>query len=143
MNNNEIEYKSRYTAIFSAFYFLQGMSMSIFGVIIPIYLIVLLGMVSASDIAILGSIIGLPWAAKIIFGILSDKIGFKDFGRRRLWIIVPGIISGIVWILMPTFLLLATNVYITLLLVGLIANIGISMGDTAIDGLILDICPKQ
>ncbi len=51
MNNNEIEYKSRYTAIFSAFYFLQGMSMSIFGVIIPIYLIVLLGMVSASDIA--------------------------------------------------------------------------------------------
>ncbi len=44
---------------------------------------------------------------------------------------------------MPTFLLLATNVYITLLLVGLLANIGISMGDTAIDGLILDICPKQ
>jgi len=143
MENNEIIYKGQYTAVFSAFYFLQGMSMSIFGVVIPIYLLVSLGTLNMTDIANLASIIMIPWAVKFFFGILGDKFGLKDFGRRRVWIVPPIFISGIIWLFIPMLLTIEGNLFMVLALVGLFANLGTAMGDTATDGLILDICPKE
>lgn len=143
MKNNEIEYKNIYTAIFSSFYLLQGLSMSIFAVIIPIYLLTILGTLDMTDIANLASVVMIPWAVKFFFGILGDKIGFKEFGRRRPWIIIPGIFAGIIWICIPLLLTIEGNAYFILVLVGLFANLGVAMEDTATDGLILDICPKQ
>ncbi|MFX1407658.1 MAG: hypothetical protein ACFFBW_11945, partial [Promethearchaeota archaeon] len=95
-----VEFKNYYIAIFSINYLFQGIDQSLFAVIIPIYLIQFIGVLDASALAFLGSIISLPWILKVFFGILGDKIGSKRFGRRRPWIIAMVSFAGLMWIIL-------------------------------------------
>lgn len=117
-----------------------------FAVIVPIYLISLMSeggySIGPSDIAFLASVVLIPWAIKFIFGIFSDKYGIKKFGRRKPWIIFPVCLSGIGWILLP-FLITPQNVVSVITFVGFLITLGVAIGDTALDGLILDIVPKE
>jgi PAT family beta-lactamase induction signal transducer AmpG len=147
MSEKELsEFKKWYTGIFSINYFFQGMNQSIFMVIVPIYLLVLLTQsgvpMNTADIANIATIIMLPWALKFIFGILSDRYGLKKLGRRKPWIIFPVIISGITWAIIP-LMITPENVVITFIILGLVINTGLGIGDTALDGMILDLCPKE
>jgi PAT family beta-lactamase induction signal transducer AmpG len=144
MGESAVELKRSYISIFSLNYFVQGINQSMFTTIIPIFLFYLISPdpVDAGQIASMMSIILLPFGVKFIYGILSDKIGFKNLGRRKPWIIGPSIISGMIWILFP-FLLTRTNAMFLVTLLGVIIVIGVAMGDTAIDGLILDLYPKE
>ncbi len=144
MGESEVELKKSYIGIFSLNYFVQGINQSMFTTIIPIFLFYLLDPlpVDAGQIASMMSIILLPFGVKFIYGILSDKIGFKKFGRRKPWIIGPSIASGLIWILFP-FILTASNAMSLVTILGVIIVIGVAMGDTAIDGLILDLYPKE
>jgi len=83
----QVEFKSYFIAIFNVNYLFQGINQSLFAVIIPIYLIQFIGVIDASQLAFLGSIIMLPWIFKIFYGIIGDKFGLKKIGRRRPWII--------------------------------------------------------
>ncbi|MHA1147199.1 MAG: MFS transporter [Promethearchaeota archaeon] len=144
MAHENLEFKSWYIFIFSSNYLLQGIVQSIFAVVIPIYLLSIIGTVAASFIAILASIIMLPWAIKIVFGIISDKFGSKKHGRRRPWILSMITLAGIMWIILGIpGLLTQDNVIIIFLIAGVIINIGVAFADTVLDGLILDICPKE
>jgi len=142
----QIEFKKWYITIFSINYLFQGVVQSIFAVIVPIYLLIMIkstGLaITAGDIALIASIILLPWAVKLFFGILSDKYGLKKIGRRRPWIIPPVIMAGCVWILLP-FIITPENAITIFIIVGIIIMTGIAISDTALDGLILDICPKE
>ncbi|MFX0038756.1 MAG: MFS transporter [Promethearchaeota archaeon] len=144
MGESAVELKRSYISIFSLNYFVQGINQSMFTTIIPIFLFYLISPdpVDAGQIASMMSIILLPFGVKFIYGILSDKIGIKNLGRRKPWIIGPSIISGMIWILFP-FLLTRTNAMFLVTLLGVIIVIGVAMGDTAIDGLILDLYPKE
>lgn len=146
VSKEDIEYKSTYTGIFSLNYFFQGFTSSMFTVIIPIYLLSLITQtgaeIAASDISFLAAIILLPSAIKLIYGMLSDKFGLKNIGRRRPWIILPVLVAGIMWIFLP-FAVYAGDVLLTFVIIGFIINLGVMMADTALDGLILDICPKE
>jgi len=139
-------FKNWYIFIFSINYLIQGVVWSMFSVIIPIYLLILISetgaTITASDIAFLAAIIMIPWAIKLIFGILSDKFGTKKFGRRKPWIIGSITLAGIMWIIMP-FVLTPANAIIIFTILGLLINMGVAFADTALDGLILDICPKE
>ncbi|MBD3214728.1 MAG: MFS transporter [Candidatus Lokiarchaeota archaeon] len=130
------------TAIFSVNYFIQGVSQSLFTTIVPIYIIVQLGALGPEDIGILGTIVLLPFAVKFLYGILSDKYSFRNWGRRKPWIIGPLTIAGIIWIIIP-LIVNAVNVLILFTIGGFVIYLGIAMADTAIDGLILDNCPKK
>ncbi|MFX1390913.1 MAG: MFS transporter [Promethearchaeota archaeon] len=143
MEKSDVELKRSYIGIFSLNYFVQGINQSMFTTIIPIYLFYLIfpAPVDAGAIASIMSIVLLPFGVKFIYGILSDKIGFKNLGRRKPWIIGPSIISGLIWILFP-FVLTASNAMSLLTILGVLIVIGVAMGDTAIDGLILDLYPK-
>ncbi len=99
MEETNTELKNSYLGIFSLNYFTQGINQSMFATIIPIYLLQLIGTVNAAEIASIMSIILLPFGVKFIYGILSDKIGFRKYGRRKPWIIVPSIVAGLIWIL--------------------------------------------
>ncbi|MHA1273744.1 MAG: MFS transporter [Promethearchaeota archaeon] len=146
MHNEDIEYKNWYTGIFSINYLFQGFNVSIFAVVVPIYLLILLlsaGVtISASDIAMIASIVLLPWAIKLFFGMLSDKFGIKNIGRRRPWILLPMIAVGIMWIIIPA-IINPYNAIMLFLIIGSIINGGVAISDTAIDGLMMDICPKE
>jgi PAT family beta-lactamase induction signal transducer AmpG len=140
------DFKKWYSGIFSINYFFQGMNQSIFMVIVPIYLLIKLAdsgaPINPADIANIATIILLPWALKFIFGILSDRYGLKKLGRRKPWIIFPVIIGGATWIILP-FIITPANVILMFIVLGLVINTGIGIGDTALDGMILDLCPKE
>lgn len=142
MSAEEIEYKSFYTAIFSLNYFTQGINISVFAVVVPIYLLTQLGIVESSEIAGLATIVSIPFAIKFIYGILSDKIAFKKIGRRKPWILGALYVAGILWTILP-FILRADNAFQVFSFFGVLIFLGIAMADTAIDGFILDICPKS
>ncbi len=144
MGESVVELKKSYIGIFSLNYFVQGINQSMFTTIIPIFLFYLLSPapVDAAQIASMMSIVLLPFGVKFIYGILSDKFGFKKLGRRKPWIIGPSIVSGLIWILFP-FILTASNAMSLVTFLGVLIVIGVAMGDTAIDGLILDLYPKE
>lgn len=144
MGESAVELKKSYIGIFSLNYFVQGINQSMFTTIIPIFLFYLLSPapVDAAQIASMMSIVLLPFGVKFVYGILSDKFGFKKLGRRKPWIIGPSIVSGLIWILFP-FILTASNAMSLVTILGVLIVIGVAMGDTAIDGLILDLYPKE
>ena len=144
MEKNEFEFKKLYPAIFSLNYFTQGLNTSIFAMVIPIYLLTTYGSINQAALAFMLSIILIPATIKIIYGILGDKIGTKKLGRRKPWIISSATFGGIVWIIVsfikpPTF-----NAAISFFTIaGIIIMFGMFISDTALDGFILDICPKE
>ncbi|TFF95548.1 MAG: MFS transporter [Promethearchaeota archaeon] len=144
--NQSIEFKRYWIYFFSINYLFQGLVTSIFAVIMPIYMLILISSIgaeiTASDIAFIVSIVLMPWAIKVIFGILSDRFGIKNFGRRKPWIIIPVCVSGLMWIILP-FLITPYNVVFIITLIGIIISTGVAIGDTALDGLILDVCPRE
>lgn len=144
MESSDAELKRFYVGIFSLNYFVQGINQSMFTTIIPIYLFYLLSPapVDAGQIASMMSIILLPFGVKFLYGIVSDKIGFKNLGRRKPWIIMASFLSGIIWILFP-FILTPINALSLVTILGIIIVIGVAMADTAIDGFILDLYPKE
>ena len=144
MEEKEYQFKNTYTLIFSLLYLIQGITQSMFMVIIPIYLLEILGSVEASTIAFLGSIIMIPFIIKIIFGALSDKYGIKKLGRRKPWILGALIFSGLVVMFLPTLVNANPSAVIAIIiLVGFFSMFGLAMSDTVIDGFILDITPKS
>ncbi|MFX1258394.1 MAG: MFS transporter [Promethearchaeota archaeon] len=142
MQSEKLELKKRYISVFSLNYFSQGIVQSNFTTIVPIYLLQLIGNVDAGEIAFVMSLVLLPFGVKFIYGILSDKFSFKNIGRRKPWIIGPSTISGLLWVLLP-FILTPSNAIKMVLILGIFIVIGVAMADTAIDGLILDLYPKE
>lgn len=146
VEREKIEYKKLYTGLFCVNYLLQGFNHSMFSIIIPIYILSIVSetgqKLTISDIAFIASIITIPSAIKLFYGILSDKYGLKKLGRRRPWIFLPVLFAGIMWTMFPLIVPMG-NIIIVFMLSGLIINIGIFMADTALDGLILDICPEE
>ncbi len=142
MEKNKTEFKSSYIGIFSLNYFFQGINQSMFAVIVPIYLIMELEAISGADISFLLSIVLMPFAIKFIYGMLSDKYALKNLGRRKPWIIIPVSFSGLLWILIP-FIITTNTAFMIFIVGGVLIVLGVAIADTAIDGLILDITPKE
>ncbi|MBY9006914.1 MAG: MFS transporter [Candidatus Lokiarchaeota archaeon] len=136
------ELKSTYIAIFSVNYFFQGIAQGLYAVIIPIFLFDYVGGIDGSTLSLMFTVVLLPFAIKFLYGIISDKVSFKKYGRRKPWIIIPVSIAGFFWIILQLFIS-PNNAIILFIIAGVILILGIAMADTAIDGLILDICPKE
>lgn len=143
---NSVEFRKSYVWIFSINYFVQGASISMITVIIPIYLLLLLTKagktITGTEFALISSVFTIPWSIKIIYGVLSDKYGSKRFGRRKPYVIGPVIFSGLCWFLIP-IVINPENAIMAMILIGLCISTGLGFGDTSIDGMIMDICPKE
>ena len=144
VDEEEIKFKNAYTAIFTSNYFFQGVNTSVYSVIIPIYLIKLTGKLSAADLAFLASIILIPWGLKVFYGMISDKYPIKNLGRRKPYILGSMALAGLLWLLLSIPNITTPNNAILLFtLAGVLINFGVAIADTALDGLIIDICPKK
>jgi len=139
-----VEYKNYYTKIFLFFYFIQGMVVGVPTLILAPYIAQVLG--GEFDLArylIVGTIATLPWIIKLIVGVLSDKYGSKKYGRRFPYIVGFGTFGGIGFCIMGSFLPSDESIYTYLAIYLFIIMVGIAFADTAVDGLILDITPKE
>jgi PAT family beta-lactamase induction signal transducer AmpG len=144
MSSQTSDYRFLYTGIFSLNYFVQGINQSIFATVVPVYLLEILPTVDLGALSFMLSFVLMPFILKIIYGILSDKVKFKKFGRRKPWIIGPASFSGLIWILIAIFLTISPlSAIIVFTYGGFLTILGIAMADTAMDGFILDICPKN
>ena len=90
------------------------------------------------------SFVLMPFILKLIYGILSDKVKSKKLGRRKPWIIGPASFSGVMWIFIAILLTISQSSAMTIFTYGgFLTILGIAMADTAMDGFILDICPRS
>jgi len=146
MEKSNFDYKFKYTGIFSLNYFIQGINQSIFTTVIPVYLFTL-GSVDLAGLSFMLSFVLVPFILKFFFGLLGDKLGTKRFGRRKPWIIGSASFSGVMWIVITAVLLLTTINPATAMMIftymGFLVVLGVAMSDTAMDGFIIDICPKE
>jgi len=139
-----VEYKNSYTKIFLFFYLIQGMVVGVPTLILAPYIAQVLG--GEFDFArylIIATIATLPWIIKLIVGVLSDKYGSKKYGRRFPYIFGFGTFGGIGFCIMGLNLPSDDSIYTYLAIYLFIIMIGIAFADTALDGLILDVTPKE
>lgn len=146
MENNDIDYKFRYTGIFSLNYFIQGINQSMFTAVIPVFLFTL-GTVDLAALSFMTSFVFIPFIIKLIYGILGDKIRLRKFGRRKPWIVGGASFSGLMWIIITILLLTITlnpdSAIMLFTYAGFFVVLGVAMADTSMDGFIIDICPKE
>ncbi|MFX1310569.1 MAG: MFS transporter [Promethearchaeota archaeon] len=149
-----IDYKFRYTGIFSLNYFIQGINQSMFAAVIPIYLFTLVNLtpdpfdsVDPAALSFMLSFVFIPFILKLVYGILGDKIRSRKIGRRKPWIVGGASFSGLMWIIITILLLtISVNVESAMALftyAGVFVVLGVAIADTAMDGFIIDICPKE
>ena len=139
------EFKKSYGYIFSFFYLIQGLYNGIQWIVLPIYLISVLKNINFALILGIFSITMIPWTLKMFIGIINDKFGTKRFGRRKPWIFIFCIWAGLSFIVGGIGLTLISpkSIINFILICALMWNIGIAISDTALDGLILDVTPKD
>ena len=78
---NNIDYKFKYTGIFSLNYFIQGINQSMFTAVIPVYLFTL-GSVNLAALSFMLSFVFIPFIIKLLYGILGDKIRSQSLQRQ-------------------------------------------------------------
>ncbi|TFG00847.1 MAG: MFS transporter [Promethearchaeota archaeon] len=139
----QYEYKKYYSVIFILFYLIQGFVQGIPYLVFQPYLTKILGGYNLNIWMILWGISQIPWAIKMIVGIFNDRGGTKFYGRRFPWIISFGIFGAIWWFLLAVYLPKDQSIYLFLLIYIFFIMIGMAFADTALDGLILDVVPKN
>lgn len=140
----DIVYKKRYTKIFTLYYLVEGFCQGIPMLVFPPYLAQLLG--NQLDVAkwlFIVSLAYLPWAIKMIIGVANDKWGSKKYGNRFPWIVSFSIFGAVWWFILAAYLPTDNSIYVVLALYYLMIATGTAFSDTALDGLILDVTPKE
>ena len=141
---SEDYYKPYYTKIFALFYLVQGFVQGIPTLIFPVYIAELLG--AQYDITLIASMTfwgTLPWSIKMIIGVFNDKWGSPKYGRRFPFIATFGCFGALWWFIMAIYLPSDSSIYLFMTLYYFMTALGMGFADTAIDGLILDITPKE
>lgn len=142
-HETEVDFKKSYNYIFSFFYLVQGLHDGIQAIVLPVYLISLVDNIDLSFILMILSVTALPWSFKFFIGLFNDKYGSERFGRRRPWIIIFGALSGLWWIILGSFLTLVDDIIIFTMICAFMFNLGLAVADTSIDGLMLDVTPRD
>jgi MFS family permease len=88
---------------------------------------------------VIQAVIWIPWFLKLIFGILSDNVPVKSYGRRKPYIFIAGIFGIIGWITLP----LHTVFSVLFIISGILASFGTAMSDATIDALAVDVTPPR
>ena len=141
---SEDNYKPYYTKIFALFYLVQGFVQGIPTLIFPIYIAELLG--AQIDIALVASMTfwgTLPWSIKMIIGVFNDKWGSPKYGRRFPFIATFGCFGALWWFIMAIYLPSDSSIYLVITIYYFMTALGMAFADTALDGLILDVTPKE
>ncbi|MHA1734189.1 MAG: MFS transporter [Promethearchaeota archaeon] len=137
------DFRATYTLVFSIYYVVEGFVQGLSG-IYSIYILDAFGSYDISLVMMIYSLGMLPWTLKFVVGFFNDKWGSKRFGRRFPFIFGFGTWGAASCILMAFFIPADEGlVYTYFLFFSLSINLGMSFSDTALDGLILDVTPKD
>ncbi|TFG34607.1 MFS transporter [Candidatus Thorarchaeota archaeon] len=129
-------WRDYYLGIQGLFYFAQGVAMGAL-----FFLTAFLDYLSLDVFGriVIQAVIWAPWYLKVIFGLLSDNVPIRKYGRRKPYIFAAGILGAIGWITLGTH----TVFGVLLIASGILASLGTSMSDAVIDALAVDITPPK
>ncbi len=129
-------WRDYYLGIQGLFYFSQGVAMGAL-----FFLTAFLDYLLLDEFGriVIQAVIWAPWYLKVIFGLLSDNVPIRKYGRRKPYIFAAGIFGAIGWITLG----MHTVFGILLILSGILASLGTSMSDAVIDALAVDITPPH
>ncbi|MHA1375490.1 MAG: MFS transporter [Promethearchaeota archaeon] len=140
--SNNITYDKRYTQIFIIFYFAEGLSQGVPYLFWKTYVLDKLGSIDLALWLIVYAIGNIPWVIKAIVGVFNDRWGSKKLGRRFPWVVSFGTFGGAMWIMMAFYLPLS-DIYVWLAIYYFTTQLGMAFADSALDGMILDVTPKD
>ncbi|MFX0099097.1 MAG: MFS transporter [Candidatus Hodarchaeota archaeon] len=144
-NSRPTTFNQGYYLMFLFYYLVEGSNNGLLTIFVPVFLIKSdLPGVDAPFILTLATFATIPFAIKIFYGLISDKFPIGNLGRRRPYISGGIIVCGVFWLLMIAVLPYVDILSLAILIVfGVTINIGAAFSDTALDGLIIDITPKD
>ena len=125
---------------FSVYYFGQGVPIGLFTVALPPFLIA--RGADASEVAALIAITGLPWAFKLIVGPVMDRFSFLPMGRRRPWVMFAQLGLTISVLSLATISDPVAELW-WLIMTGFVINSFSATQDVAVDGMAIDVLPKN
>ncbi len=79
----------------------------------------------------------------MVIGLGNDKWGSKKYGNRFPWIFGFGVFGAVWWFILAAYLPTGGSIYILLAFYYFMIAMGTAFSDTALDGLILDVTPKE
>lgn len=123
---------------FFILYFGQGSLVGFFFFVIPSWQTV--NGASIDDVGIVLSAAGLPWAFKIVGGVLSDRFTYPPMGRRRPWLLGAQVL---IILCLMSFALISPAPRDTSILIAfaLALNLMVGFHDVATDALAVDLVP--
>ena len=126
--------------LFTVLYFVQGIPSGFFLISLPGWFAQ--HGLSKAEIGKFIAVVTMPWAFKFIFAPLMDKFHFLKMGRRRPWIIGTQLGIFVCTVLMAFVPEPIRNLN-TIALYGFLVNLFSSIQDLAVDGMAVDILPKE
>ena len=135
-SRQESVWRDYYLGVQSVFYFAQGVAMGAL-----LYLTAFLGYLNVDSFGriLFQAVIWLPWYLKVFFGVLSDNVPIRNYGRRKPYIIFAAFAGILGWITIPLY----TEFSMLLVLSGILAAFGTGMSDATIDALAVEITPQN
>ncbi len=128
------EHSKLRNTIFGIVYFNQGVLEVFLFIYMALYMLEF-GL-SLTLIGLTLFIVNLPWVIKPIYGVTTDRIGSKKWGRRIPYMISTCFLSGIMmFVIIP---LSPSSDWLFFTLVATIAYLCSGISDTATDGLVVD-----
>lgn len=130
---------ARFAAIM-VLYFLQGVPLGLSLIALPSWL----AQAGATPVEVgtFVGIAGLPWATKLLNGLLMDRYAYKPMGRRRGWILLS---QTVMVTILAAMVIIAPGAGDIALLTALcfVLNLCATFGDVAVDGMAVDIVPDN
>jgi MFS family permease len=135
-SEQEEVWRDYYLGVQSVFYLAQGVAMGSL-----LYLTAFLGYLNVDDFGriLFQAVIWLPWYLKVFFGVLSDNVPIRGYGRRKPYMLFAGVVGIIGWVSIPFY----TEFSMFLVVSGILASFGTGMSDATIDALAVEITPKR
>ena len=124
-------------ALLTSCYFAQGVPLGLLSVAVPPRLAEL-GF-GVSDVALVSTVVTLPWAIKLIGGPFMDRFKFPSMGFRRPWVLAAQAGLTLSLIALAIVPLGADVSLVPLMVVGFLVNVFASTQDVAVDGMAIDV----
>ncbi|MCY3812186.1 MAG: MFS transporter [Gammaproteobacteria bacterium] len=124
-------------ALFTSCYFAQGVPLGLLSRAVPPRLAEL-GF-GVSDVALVGTVVAIPWAIKLVGGPFMDRFKFPAMGFRRPWVLAAqaGLTLSLVGL---AFVPLSADAsLVPLMAAGFLVNAFAATQDVAVDGMAIDV----
>ena len=124
-------------SLFTACYFAQGVPLGLLSRAIPPRLAEL--GYGVSDVALVGTVVAIPWAIKLVGGPFMDRFKYPPMGFRRPWVLVAQAGLTVSLVALAFVPLSAEASLLPLMVAGFVVNSFAATQDVAVDGMAIDV----